>query len=122
MPLGGFKIPSNNDKYHWTNHVIRKMIHYGLSPMRVLRVIRAPQRMEEGIAPNTLAAMQKIGTSKRASEIWVMYAEHKKGKTKIGLPRKVIVTAWRYPGSSPIREAIPIPHDILEELKRERLI
>ena len=39
-------------------------------------------------------------------------------KTKIFQPRKkVIITAWRYPGVSPIREAIPIPNDILEELK-----
>ena len=31
--------------------------------------------------------------------------------------KKVIITAWRYPGKSPVREAIPMPADILEELK-----
>ena len=30
--------------------------------------------------------------------------------------KKRIITAWRYPGKSPLREVIPIPDDIREEL------
>ena len=117
-----FKTPKEDHKYRWTQHVVRKMMHYGLSPDRVKRVIRAPKRMEEGIAPGTLAAMQPAGTSKRPSEIWVMWAEKKPltRRTKADLVntvKKVIITAWRYPGISPVRDQVPIPADILAELK-----
>ncbi len=105
-----FKIPRNDNKYTWTQHVVRKMLHYGLSADRVKRVIRAPQRAEDGIAPETTAVMQKAGSKKKPSEIWVMYAQRRK-------PLKIIITAWRYPGVSPIRDQIPIPQDILAELK-----
>ena len=123
-----FKMPKNDAKYHWTNHVGRKMLYYGLSPDRVKRVIRSPYRSEKGIAPDTIGVMQpgKISPAtlgKSASwkeEIWVMYAEKKSRPNEkhnfIG-KKKVIITAWRYPGKSPVREAIPIPADILEELK-----
>ena len=123
-----FKFPKNDEKYSWTNHVGRKMMFYGLSADRVKRVMRSPHRSEKGIAPNTIAVMQPGRTMAAVAnkpvswkeEIWVMYAE-KKGQPKekqnfIG-KKKVIITAWRYPGKSPIREAIPIPADILEELK-----
>jgi hypothetical protein len=132
-------IPKNDLKYHWTNHVAQKMIYYGLSADRVKRVIRSPHRSEKGIAPDTIAVMSPSGRSRVAGqpwreEIWVMYAtrtnnsklktNNKKDSTSsvIGYkslvgPKKVIITAWRYPGKSPIREAIPIPNDILEELK-----
>ncbi len=117
-----FNAPKNDAKYHWTNHVVRKMAQYGLSADRVKRVIRAPTRMEEGIASGTLAAMQPAGSKQKPSEVWVMYATkrpaQKKAANLIGQgPKKVIITAWRYPGVSPIREQIPIPADILEELK-----
>jgi hypothetical protein len=121
-------LPKNDAKYHWTNHVTQKMIYYGLSADRVKRVMRNPKRSEKGIAPNTIAVMQpgkavagvlgKPPTWKE--EIWVMYAEKKdraeEKKNFIG-KKRVIITAWRYPGKSPIREAIPIPANILEELK-----
>lgn len=104
------------------------MMFYGLSSDRVKRVIRSPYRSEKGIAPNTIAVMQPGKThpaqaGKPASwkeEIWVMYAEkktHPQEKQNFIGKKKVIITAWRYPGKSPIREAIPIPADILEELK-----
>ena len=109
-----FNFPKNDKNYHWTQHCVRKMMFYGLSADRIKRVVRSPKRMEEGIVPDTLAAMQPAGTNKRPSEIWTMYAT--KGQ------RKVIITAWRYPGVSPIREQIPIPADILEELKREGIM
>ncbi len=109
-----FKIPKDDDKYQWTQHVMRKMMHYGLSADRIKRVIRAPKRMEKGIAEATSAAMQTAGSKKNPSEIWTMWAV--RGR------RKIIITAWRYPGVSPIREAIPIPADIIAELKREGLL
>jgi hypothetical protein len=124
-------LPKNDAKYHWTNHVVGKMVYYGLSADRVKRVIRSPHRSEKGIAPDTIAVMQpgatrvmpgKLNEKTWKEEIWVMYATtNKKSNIKnqnfgIG-PKKVIITAWRYPGKSPVREAIPIPNDILEELK-----
>lgn len=123
-----FKIPKNDSKYWWTSHVIGKMGYYGLTPDRVKRVIRSPKRVEDGVAENTVAVMsappgrdlaQKGGQPKNKNsynkhEIWVMY--QKKGS------KKIIISAWRYPGISPIGKQIPIPHDILEELKNEGII
>jgi hypothetical protein len=105
------KIPKNDRKYLWTQHVIRKMSYYGLSADRVKRIINHPKRTENGVAPNTVAIMQCTGTKKKATEIWAMYQKKPEG-------RKIIITTWRYPGTSPVREAVPIPTDILAELKR----
>lgn len=87
----------------WTNHSKKKMKYYQLSESRVKRVINNPKRKELGIAPGTIAVMQPV-SPKHTSEIWVMYQKNK------------IITAWRYPGKSPIREPIPIPEEILKEL------
>ena len=106
--------PKDDQKYRWTNHVKRKMAYYGLSGDRIKRIIRNPIRAEDGVAPDTIAVMQKAGSNKKPTEVWTMYAN--KGK------RKVIITAWRYPGISPVRDQIPIPHDILEELRAEGII
>ena len=103
-----------DNKYLWTQHVIRKMTFYGLSPDRVRRVIRSPKRVEEGIAENTVAVMQFSTNIKKPTEVWTMY--QKKGN------KKIIISAWRYPGISPIGKAIPIPADILEELRREKVL
>ncbi|MDP4001506.1 MAG: hypothetical protein Q8P69_00455 [bacterium] len=120
-------MPKNDSKYHWTNHVAQKMIYYGLSADRVKRVIRSPHRSEKGVAPDTIAVMCPGKALRQAQgkpavwkeEIWVMYAlRQAQDKPNNLMPRKkVIITAWRYPGVSKIREAIPIPSDILEELK-----
>ena len=79
------KIPKNTDKYQWTQHSIYKMKHYGLSPQRVIRVIRNPERTEVGIVENTIAVMQpasirrdsssrgKPASKKWSQEIWAMY-------------------------------------------------
>ena len=93
------KGPKNDGKYEWTEHSKFKMQYYGLSPQRVLRVIRAPYRTETGIVENTIAVMQPGGNVKKgpakskwgkasfgdgesevsadgkswSSEIWVMY-------------------------------------------------
>ena len=42
-------------------------------------------------------------------EVWVMY-------TGIGTKKKII-SAWRYPGVSPLGRKIPIPDEILQELE-----
>lgn len=114
-----FKVPKNTDKYQWTKHSLMKMQHYGLTAQRVLRVVRAPQRKEEGIVKKTVAVMQptsmntKNGKKVWGSEIWAMYQI--KGKNKNFANRKIrIISAWRYPGVSPKRN--PIPEDILREI------
>lgn len=92
----------------WTKHAIGKMNYYRLSESRLKRVLNNPKRKELGIAPNTIALMQPAN-SKHISEIWLMYQNLKEGRIRI-------VTAWRYPGKSPIRGPIPIPEEILKEL------
>jgi hypothetical protein len=113
-------------KYIWTLHSRFKMKYYNVSESRVKRIINAPQRYEEGIVPNTIAVMQPAST-KKYSEIWVMYKivdtfeKTLKNKIKNGNPIKIkakafkIITVWRYPGKSPKRN--PIPQDVLEEVK-----
>ena len=92
----------------WTKHSKRKMKYYRLSEARIKRVLNNPKRKEMGIAPGTVAVMQPT-SSKHSSEIWAMYKNLKGVKIKL-------ITAWRYPGKSPIRGPIPIPQEILEEL------
>ena len=96
-----WKNPKNTDKYYWTAHVADKMHYYGLSEQKVLGVIRRPQRIETGIAENTVAVMIPVGNIKKikkpsvwnrsfnddgqqekwSQEIWVMY-QTKNQKTK----------------------------------------
>ncbi|MFY9493064.1 MAG: hypothetical protein WAP55_01055 [Minisyncoccia bacterium] len=106
--LNRFNLPQDDKKYSWTRHVVGKMQYYRLSESIIKRIIRAPKRVENGIAENTVACMIPK-KSKKPQEFWVMYQQ--KGQ------RKHIITAWRYPGTSPVRDQIPIPQDILEELK-----
>src|SRR3989338_2435281 len=97
-----FKVPKNDSKYHWTNHAIRKMAFYGLTPDRVKRVIRNPLRVEDGVAENTIAVMTPGSNKKKPTEIWTMYQQKVKSKSekvKI-LSQKIIISAWRYPGIS----------------------
>lgn len=88
----------------WTLHARAKMNHYRLSPARVRHVLHSPKRVEEGVAPKTVAMMQPVslkvaggraGAGKQESwsqEIWVMVQD-------VAGVRKVI-SAWRYPGVS----------------------
>ena len=101
-----------SDNFFWTLHSRAKMSQYQLSESRVKRVIRYPQRIEEGIAPKTIAVMQRNDTPRRQQEIWVMYQKINK--------KLRIIAAWRYPGKSPLRQAPPIPEDILEELSQQK--
>jgi len=140
MSFGNFTVPKNDSKYYWTRHSIGKMMQYGLSAQRVKRVIRSHERIESGIAKNTVAVMQpnaikidKDGKKKWNQEIWVMYQKSvKNSKCKVqseeatsqlidNLKNKLfsqnqlkIISVWRYPGVSPKNN--PIPADILEEL------
>lgn len=115
-----FKEPKNDENILWTKHAKEKMGFYQLSERRLKKVLRNPDRKEKGIAPQTIAVMQRAGSKKNPYEIWLMYqlinsrlkAQNSKRKGK----RIKIISAWRYPGVSPIGEA-PIPQDILEDLK-----
>lgn len=103
------KLPEER-KVYWTQHSKRKMRQYRFSEKRVLRIFRQPDRIEEGIAEGTIAAMQITGTKKNPTEAWVMYIVLKK-------PRGIkIISAWRYPGRTPLGERPVIPQDTLEEL------
>lgn len=103
-----FKKAKNPDEIIWTKHSLEKMRFYHLSENRLKRVLRNPDRKEEGIAPGTLAAMQRTGSKKYPTEIWVMFQN-------IGKKIKII-SAWRYPGISPVNKPIPIPDDIKKTL------
>lgn len=85
------------------------MAFYRLSESRIKRVLRNPKRSEVGVAAGTIALMQSEPLTKKPSEVWLMY--------QLVGKKKRIITAWRYPGKSPIRQAIPIPRDILEEVR-----
>ena len=102
-----FRPPKNDTKYQWTVHVQDKMRYYGISESLIKRITRFPERKEEGIAPETTAAMKP--TSSKKQEVWVMY-------TEVGTKKKII-SAWRYPGKSPVGKKIPIPDEILQELE-----
>ena len=84
------------------------------------RVLRAPARVEEGIAPKTVAVMQPAAPRGQATyarglataaakkwryELWVMYQDTKKVRK--------IIAVWRYPGVSPVREPPPFPEDLM---------
>ncbi|MEK7130675.1 MAG: hypothetical protein AAB793_03405 [Patescibacteria group bacterium] len=114
------KPPKNDDKFYWTRHVADKMRYYGISESLIKRIIRYPKRLEEGVAPDTFAGMMPAGSVKRPQEIWVMYKKNVKRKTKSAkllIGKIIIISAWRYPGISPIREKIPIPQDVLGEIE-----
>lgn len=111
-----FKEPKNTGGIFWTKHCKEKMKFYSLSESRLKRLILNPKRVEEGIAPKTIAIMQPAGTKKRPTEIWLMY-QLEKSKVKNKKSKIKIITAWRYPTISPLGKELPIPKDILSELK-----
>ena len=116
------KPPKNDDKFYWTRHVADKMRYYGISESLIKRIIRYPKRLEEGVVPDTFAGMTPVGSPKRPQEIWAMYSKNSKlkvqnSKFKNPNSRIIIISAWRYPGISPVREKIPIPQDVLGEIE-----
>jgi hypothetical protein len=108
------KLPSE-EKIYWTKHSKMKMRQYRFSEKRVLKILRKPDRKEEGIAPGTIAAMQITGTKKHPTEAWLMY-QIIKSKVKSQKSKVRIISAWRYPGRTPIGQRPIIPEDTLEEL------
>lgn len=98
-------------KIYWTRHAREKMRYYQLSEARLTRILRYPKRVEEGVAEKTMAAMQSAGSRKHPYEVWLMYQT---GKAVIR-----IISAWRYPGVTKPGERVPIPEDILRELRME---
>ncbi len=95
----------------WTKHARAKMRYWSLSEARVKRVLHFPLRIEEGIAPGTVAMLQAAGTKKHPYEVWVMLNERGKGRR--------VISAWRYPNRTKPGE--PLPAEIVKEL-REALI
>ncbi len=104
----------NYKKFHWTKHIENKMKHYSLSKQRIRRVFKSPNRKEFGVAPDTIAIMQITGTKKHPTEIWLMYQDVQSKKEKI----INMISAWRYPGTSPKGKFPEIPEDTLLELER----
>lgn len=98
--------------FTWTKHSQAKIKQYMLSESRVKRVIRNPLRVEKGIAPKTLASMQKAGSKKHPYEIWTMY-QLAKGQEHNQIK---VISAWKYPGVTQPGDPIPIPPDIFEEI------
>jgi hypothetical protein len=121
-------------KYHWTLHGKHKAMQYGLSPNIIKRVIRFPDRKEEGIAKDTVAVMRQKGKKKENGEIWVMYQKRvvrglvqtgqaasgdsgiNERKKLLDMGKFVIISAWIYPGVSPKGKEIFIPDDVWEEI------
>ena len=98
--------------FYWTKHSQEKLRQYGLSASRIKRLIRHPERIEAGIAPETWASMQTAGSKKHPYEIWTMYViEKTKGQKSIR-----VISAWKYPGKTNPGDPIPIPPDIFEEI------
>lgn len=117
-------------KIFWTEHCKIKMRQYGLSKSKLLKLIYKPERIEQGIAPKTVAVMQSNNFFQRAiaskiiavpmkkapkapGEIWLMYQD-------VDYQRRII-SAWRYPGISKPGDSIPIPAEIKQELEKEYL-
>lgn len=123
-------------KLHWTEHSKLKMKQYALSKIKLLAILRVPERRELGIVPGTMAVMQTnkkypknkklplvknkwqkqyvlaISNWRKApGEIWLMYKDVKDFRK--------IISAWRYPGISKPGEEIPIPEDIRQEILKE---
>jgi hypothetical protein len=114
-----------NDKYlFWTNHSKFKMLQYGISPAMVKKVLARPERIVEGIAPETIASMIRKDSKKSQRELWVMHqknisaygGKNKKSKIKATEGRIKIISAWIYPGVSPKGKEIYIPQDVWDEI------
>ena len=112
-----------------------------------MRIFRKPDRREEGIAPQTIAAMQtkvanrisqsanRLNQKPRGEEIWIMYRINSKqithnkqlkqespllvmsDKSLVNKSRVTLISAWRYPGTTKPGERPPIPEDVLAELE-----
>ena len=107
-------LTSKNKNPHFTKHAQGKMRFYRLSEARVRRVLNSPKRIEEGIAPGTIAMMQQAGSAKHPHEIWVMVVKEKSKSQRANRITKII-SAWRYPGIT--KPGQPLPEEILREMR-----
>ena len=107
------KLPKDDKNYKWTSHIKNKMMYYRLSPQKIKSILTFYDRKEEGIAPKTQAVMKRNDTPKRKEEIWIMYQIQPKSA------KYTMISAWRYPGKSKAGKQIPIPDEILAEIKKE---
>lgn len=57
---------SKQKTLHWTFHARAKMRFYRLSEQRVRQVLHSPKRIEEGVAPKTVAMMQPVSVTHRS--------------------------------------------------------
>ncbi len=114
------KFPKDTPSISWTRHIKNKMAFYGLSESKIKSILAYPKRKEEGIAPDTFASMKRNDKKEKKEEIWIMYLD-KKEKMKVSKLKKrskiLMISAWRYPGISKPGSQIPIPEDILNEVK-----
>ncbi len=100
------KLGIRQKSLHWTNHAKGKMRFYQLSEQRIRRVLNSPKRVEEGIAPKTVAMMQPVSVKKDKGreiwkqEIWAMIEETES--------QRRIISAWRYPGMTKPRSEIAL--------------
>lgn len=137
-------LPKSNARLGWTTHVKNKMVYYHISQAQVMRVLRSPERREEGIAPGTVAAMRTVKhnikaenkTKNRETEVWVMYklnSQSQNANKKIRqssslsilskLNSKItLISTWRYPGKTKAGERPHIPEGLLEELNRAGIL
>jgi hypothetical protein len=120
-------LPKRENLY-WTEHVRQKMRQYRLSESRIKRILRHPKRLEIGVAPDTVAGMQPAGSKKHPYETWVMWSLDKARdkqqvkKARFNLNKKIIIiSAWRYPGVSPVHEPPPIPDDVWKDLLKSKI-
>jgi hypothetical protein len=132
------KFPKDDARAAWTRHIKNKMMFYGLSEQRIRRLISAPARIEEGIAPDTIAVMQRNDRGKKKEEIWAMYkkitndrqrttsneklkAEEKSFEFNVVSSRAklLMISAWRYPGVTKPGDPIPIPDEIISDLEEQ---
>ena len=116
----------------WTHHARAKMNFYKLSEARVLRVLNSPKRIEDGVAPKTVAMMQPTSltlkidgdavpkdvphryvelsrrtslVSGRTNETWTQEIWV---MTEDSRDRRTIISAWRYPGKTKPKSEISL--------------
>ncbi|MBI3638429.1 hypothetical protein HY227_01650 [Candidatus Wolfebacteria bacterium] len=111
-------LKSKNSDVVWTSHARAKMRFYHLSEQRVRRVLNSPKRTEEGIAPGTIAMMQRAGSEKHPYEIWTMVVKISQ-KPKVKSQKFRVVSAWKYPGKT--KPGDPLPEQIINEINEIEL-
>ena len=78
-------------------------------------MLHTPTRIEEGIARNTIAFMQRIGARRHPYEIWVMIQQKKRSAGGGTQKTIAVISAWKYPGITKTGE--PLPGEILSEIQ-----